>query len=108
MLLFGRSYDKGLLFASGAHPPGESEVFCRQAKMEPDGAVKPIRVVLKCEHLKLVLGWPLSEQRQSAGLGCIADFTLSNGSSPRQTYSARWVPSCFFYSIPTALIPGFN
>lgn len=48
--------------------------------MEPDGAVKPIRVVLKCKHLKLVLGWPLSEQRRSAGLGYVVDFTLSNGS----------------------------
>lgn len=107
MWLFGRSYDKRLPFASGAHPPGEW-VFCRWAKVELDGAVRPIRVVLECKHLKAVLGWTPSGQRQSASLGYVFDLTLSDGSSPPQTHSPPWVPSCFFYSIPTSLIPGFS
>ena len=105
-------YLAGAMIRGSLLPPEpihlESEVFCRWAKVELDGAVRPIRVVLECKHLKAVLGWTPSGQRQSASLGYVFDLTLSDGSSPPQTHSPPWVPSCFFYSIPTSLIPGFS
>lgn len=49
--------------------------------MEPDGMTNMIRVVLKENHVKMVLGWARSERCPAAGLGSVAESTFPNVST---------------------------
>lgn len=46
--------------------------------MESDGMINMIRVVLKENYVKMVLGWVRSERCSVVGLGFVVEFIFSN------------------------------